>query len=190
MHQMAPTFQKNSGGACPRTPLPQLWNHMNTGLASPLDVYRIVTEISWYVSRYSVVGDTQPYWFRVSSVVIAVFVIAMCRIDCDFSWIRFWGRISKFHSNDVWVGYCSSALLRIYDLLAHIDLFVFQCMRILSAQTEYHVCVWERERERERERVNNTSVCSNENSHILLYSLPFLCNSVYMQCGTSIIYKN
>ena len=109
------------------------------------DAFRIVTEISWYVSRYSVNGDTQPYWFRVSSVVIAVFVIAMCRIDCDFSWIRFWGRFSKFHSNDVWVGYCSSALLRIYDLLAHIDLFVFQCMRIISAQTEYH----ERERERE-----------------------------------------
>ena len=117
------------------------------------DAFRIVTEILWYVSRYSVAGDTQPYWFRVSSVVIAVFVIAMCSIDCDFSWIRFWGRISKFHSNDVWVGYCSSALLRIYDLLAHIDLFVFQCMRIISAQTEYHEREYhERERERERER--------------------------------------
>jgi len=102
------------------------------------DAFRIVTEILWYVSRYSVAGDTQPYWFCVSSVVIAVFVIAMCRIDCELSWIRFWGRISKFYSNDVWVGYCSSALLRIYDLLAHIDLFVFQCMRIISAQTEYH----------------------------------------------------
>ena len=115
------------------------------------DAFRIVTEILWYVSRYSVAGETQPYWFCVSSVVIAVFVIAMCRIDCELSWIRFWGRISKFYSNDVWVGYCSSALLRIYDLLAHIDLFVFQCMRIISAQTEYHEREYH-ERERERER--------------------------------------